>query len=237
MKEKFGALKQILYVLLPLFVFVILYDVWTAIFQYVGSIVAGLFGEAGAVWILTNAGTFRALCIMGGLASSFVCLLKTALLDGFLTPKKETWKQPVWQYIVIVLGTAVIAYGLNLLFTVTGFSQSSESYQSVAENQYNVALAIGLLLYGVVSPFVEEVIFRGFLYGRMRVYMPKIWAILISALLFGIYHGNLVQGIYGFVMGILFTVVYEKYRNFYLAAIMHSIANLVGYFVQLNGFI
>lgn len=237
MKEKFGALKQILYVLLPLFVFVILYDVWTAIWQYVSSIVAGVFGETGTVWVLTNSGTFRALCIMGGLACSFVCLLKTALMDGFLKPKKEAWKQPVWQYIVLVLGTAVIAYGLNLLFTVAGFTQSSENYQSVAENQYNVALIVGLLLYGAVSPFVEEVIFRGFLYGRMRVYVPKIWAIFISALLFGIYHGNLVQGSYGFVMGILFTVVYDKYKNFYLAAIMHSIANLVGYFVQLNGFI
>lgn len=237
MKEKFGALKQIFYVLLPLLVFVILYDVWTAIFQYVGSIVAGLFGEVGAVWVLKNAGTFRALCIIGGLACSFLCLFKTALLDGFLEPKKETWKRPVWQYIVIVLGTGVVAYGLNLLFTITGFAQSSETYQDVAESQYNVALVVGIILYGLVSPFVEEVIFRGFLYGRMRVYMKKVWAILISALLFGVYHGNLVQGIYGFVMGILFTVVYEKYKNFYLAVIMHAIANLVGYYLQLNGFI
>lgn len=237
MKEKFGALKQIIYVLLPLCAFVILYDVWTAIFQYVGSIVAGLFGDAGNVWVLKNTGTFRALCIMGGLACSFLCLFKTALLDGFLKPKKETWKQPIWQYIVIVLGTVTVAYGLNLLFTVTGFTQSSENYQNVAESQYNVALFVGLILYVVVSPFVEEVIFRGFLYGRMRVYMPKIWAILVSALLFGVYHGNLVQGTYGFVMGILFTVVYEKYKNFYLAVIMHAIANLVGYYVQLNGFI
>lgn len=237
MKEKFRAWKQVAYVLLPLLVLVILYDVWTAILQYVGVFIAGLFGETGNTWVLANQGTFRAFCIMGGLALSFLCLLKTALLDGFLNAKKEVWKQPVWQYVVMVLGTAVIAYGLNLLFSVTGFSQNSEAYQDVAQNQYNVALGVGLLLYGVVSPFVEEVIFRGFLYGRMRVYMPKIWAILISALLFGIYHGNIVQGIYGFVMGILFTCVYEKYKNFYLAAIMHSIANLVGYFIQLNGFI
>ena len=100
-----------------------------------------------------------------------------------------------------------------------------------------MAFAVGLLLYGVISPFVEELVFRGFLYGRMRVYMPKMWAVLVSPLLFGIYHGNMVQGVYGFLMGILFTLVYDRYKNFYLSVIMHVIVNLVGYFVQLFGFI
>lgn len=237
MKEKFGAWKPIAYVLLPLLVFVILYDIWTAVLQYLGIWLSGAIGSGGVAWLSENSGTFSAICIMGGLSLSFLCLFKTARLDGFLKPKKEAWKQPAWQYAILVLGTILVTYGINLLFEVTGFSQSSDTYQSVAENQYNVALLVGLILYGVVSPFVEEVIFRGFVYGRMRVYMPRALAVLVSALLFGVYHGNLVQGIYGFVMGILFTVVYEKYKNFYLPVIMHAIANLVGYYIQLNGFI
>lgn len=234
MKGKIEAIKQILYVLLPLFVFVILYDVCSALLQYLGIMILG--NIAGA-WLENNLGTFYAFRIMGSLALSFFCLLKLARMDGFLTPGREVWKIPLWKYLFVVAGTAAGAYGLNYLFTVTGFAGSSESYQNVVENQYNVAVLIGLMLYGVVSPFVEEVIFRGFLYGRMRVYMPKVWAVLISALLFGVYHGNMVQGVYGFVMGILFTLVYDRYKNFYLAVIMHAITNLVGYFVQLYGFI
>lgn len=235
-KEKFEGLKRILYVCLPLLVFVILYDVWTAILQYVGSLFIGMLGSIGERWLGSHLGTFQAICIMGGLALTFLCLLKLALQDGFLRPKKEVFKVPVWQYVVLILGTIVLTYGFNYLFTVTGFTGQSESYQKVAQNQYNVVLGVGLILYGVVSPFVEEVVFRGFLYGRMRVYMPKVVAVLLSALLFGIYHGNIVQGIYGFCMGIVFTLVYEKYKNFYLAVIMHAITNLVAYFIQLNGF-
>ena len=67
--------------------------------------------------------------------------------------------------------------------------------------------------------------------------MPKVWAVLVSSLLFGVYHGNVVQGVYGFLMGILFALVYDRYKNFYLAVIMHAIVNFVGYFVQLFGFI
>lgn len=236
-KERFNGLKQILYVCLPLLAFVILYDVCTALLQYVGVFLVGNMGTKGTVWLHQYTGTFQALCIMGGLALAFLCLLKLALVDGFLKPKKEVWKIPAWQYAAIGLGTALLTYGFNYLFTITGFAESSESYQKVAESQYNVALVVGLILYGVISPFVEEVVFRGFLYGRMRVYMPKIGAVLVSSLLFGIYHGNMVQGAYGFMMGILFTLVYEKYKNFYLAVIMHAISNLVAFYIQLNGFI
>lgn len=163
--------------------------------------------------------------------------VKTAMQDGFLTLKKEVWKMPIWKYIVIVIGTGIFAYGCNYVFTITGFTNSSESYQNVAASQYNVSLVVGLVLYGVVSPFVEEVIFRGFLYGRMKVYMNWIVALVLSSLLFGIYHGNLVQGVYGFIMGLFFGLVYEKCKNFYLVVIMHDIANLVAFYIQMNGFL
>lgn len=237
MKAKLEGLKQIIYVLLPLLVFIILYDIGTAIFQYLGVMIVGNISDKGQTWLWNNEGTFRALCIIGGLSLAFLCLLKLALLDGFLAPKKEVWKKPLWQYVILFLGTAVVTYGFNYLFTVTGLAERSESFQNVAKNQYDVVLVVGIILYGFVSPFVEEVIFRGFLYGRMRVYMPKIGAVLVSALLFGIYHGNMVQGIYGFFMGLLFILVYDRYQNFYLAVFMHSIANLVGYYIQWNGFI
>ncbi len=234
--EKFRAIKQIVYVCLPLLVYVVLYDICTALLQYLGYSILGSLGNRGAVWLSANIGTFKALCIMGGLALSFLCLSRMAWLDGFLNPKKEVWKVPIWQYVILILGSILLTYGLNYLFTVTGFTASSESYQNVAQSQYNVSLVVGLILYGVVSPFVEEVIFRGFLYGRMKVYMHWIVALFLSSLLFGIYHGNWVQGVYGLIMGLIFGLVYEKYKNFYLPVIMHSIANLVAFFVEINGF-
>ena len=235
MKAKIEGLKQILYVLLPLFVFVLIYDMGAYLTRHVLGIVFRFLGSGAEGWMVNNPGSFQAICIIGGLISAFICLFKTAVTDGFMTPKKEVWKKPVWQYGLILFSTVVIAYGMNYLFTVTGLIASSASYQQTAESQYNVALGIGLVLYCIVSPVVEEVIFRGFLYGRMRVYMPKVAAVLVSALLFGVYHGNLVQGIYGFFMGIIYTLVYEKYQNFYLAVIMHAITNMVAYFIQLNG--
>ena len=237
MKAKIEGLKQILYVLLPLFVFVLIYDMGAYLTRHVLGIIFRFWGNGAEMWMTNNAGSFQALCIIGGLTSAFICLFKTAVTDGFMTPKKEVWKKPVWQYVLILIGTVAVSYGMNYLFTVTGFIKSSESYQTTMQSQYDVALGIGLILYCIVSPLVEEVISRGFLYGRMRVYTPRVVAILVSSLLFGVYHGNLVQGLYGFFMGVIYTLVYEKYQNFYLAVMMHAITNMVAYFIQLNGFL
>ena len=77
MKSKFEGLKQILYVLLPLLVFVVLYDIWTALTGHVLGIVLRLFGANGELWMENNTGTFQAVCIMGGLVGACVCLFKT----------------------------------------------------------------------------------------------------------------------------------------------------------------
>ena len=50
-------------------------------------------------------------------------------------------------------------------------------------------------------------------------------AVMISALLFGLYHGNLVQGIYAFIMGCLLALVYEWTGSFVAPVLFHMIAN------------
>ena len=66
---------------------------------------------------------------------------------------------------------------------------------------------------GWVMPIVEEYIFRGLMYNRMKDYMSANMAMIISSVIFGLYHGNLIQGVYGFVMGLLMIFVYEKYQT------------------------
>ena len=46
-------------------------------------------------------------------------------------------------------------------------------------------------------------------------------AIVISALLFGLYHGNLSQGIYGFFMGIVLAGAMEQYKTVTAPLLIH----------------
>ncbi len=151
-----------------------------------------------------------------------------------------------WQGTIILLLTVVSAVsssvGLNILLSLTGLVQTSTAYQGVAQRQYGAAFSVGLLLYTVVSPLAEEIVFRGVIYNRLRhralergaTGQGQAAAIVVSGLLFGVYHGNLVQGIYGCCMGILMAYLYEETQAFCIPVLFHASANCVVYLMAQN---
>ena len=52
-------------------------------------------------------------------------------------------------------------------------------------------------------------------------------AILISALVFGIFHGNVIQGIYAFLIGIFFAWLMERTQRILVPIVGHMSANLL----------
>ena len=80
---------------------------------------------------------------------------------------------------------------------------------------------------GMIIPVCEELIYRGLIFMRMRQYCNVNLAIGLSALLFAAFHGNVVQGIYGFATGVLFAYVYEKYGSLKAPVLVHVSANLM----------
>ena len=123
---------------------------------------------------------------------------------------------------------------INILFIWLHLTENSETYSRVAELQYGVSLVTGLILYGIISPLAEEVVFRGIIYNRIRKNCSIIAAVFLSALLFGLYHGNIVQGTYGFIMGILIAYTYERYGRFLHAFLFHAAANTAVYIISSN---
>lgn len=87
----------------------------------------------------------------------------------------------------------------------------------------------GVLLSAVIAaPIVEEVIFRGVVFGSFRKVFPAWVSILISALIFGAYHMNPVAIVYATVMGIIAGIVYEKKRNLLFTIMLHMANNFMG---------
>lgn len=151
-------------------------------------------------------------------------LLAAWLRDGCLRVRKR-WKCLA---LTVLLGISVSIF-LNLisqLLQTFVFTGGYGAYEQVAAAQYAVPFAVGVLLYGVISPLAEEAVFRGILYNRCKRYIGTLPAIFLSALLFGLFHGNLVQGIYAFVMGLLMAGLYERFHSFAVPLLFHAAANL-----------
>ena len=133
-----------------------------------------------------------------------------------------------------VILAASSSLGFNVLLAITGFVQTSAAYQEVAEQQYSIMFGMGAVLFGLISPVTEEIVFRGLVFNRIRRYYPTAAAVIASGVLFGVYHGNLVQGVYGSCMGILLAYVYARMHSLLIPCLFHATANFVVYALAQN---
>jgi len=95
---------------------------------------------------------------------------------------------------------------------------------------------VGIALYvvgiAVIPPLVEEFAFRGIILSRLRKYGDG-FAVIASALLFGIYHGNLVQLPFAFLCGLIFGFLVLRTRNLLLPILIHAVNNGISVTLEL----
>ena len=78
---------------------------------------------------------------------------------------------------------------------------------------------------GLLAPIAEEILFRGLILRNLLPYGKKI-AIFVSALLFGLFHGNIVQSPFAFAVGLVLGYVTVEY-NIVWAMALHMFNNLI----------
>ncbi len=83
------------------------------------------------------------------------------------------------------------------------------------------------LLTCVCAPIFEEWIFRKEIIDRTRKYGEKT-AIVVSALCFGLFHGNVRQFFYAFGLGLIFGYMYVRTSKLWYSMLMHALVNLNG---------
>lgn len=138
-------------------------------------------------------------------------------------------REPVKNFFLLGVLAVCAVFGLNILLELLGVVQMSESYQPVQAAQFSANLFLGMFCYGLITPVAEELVFRGAIYGYLRRIMGLKTAMVLSALLFGLYHMNIVQGIYGTIMGCLMVYGYEYFGHIRAAMAIHMIANLLAF--------
>ena len=115
------------------------------------------------------------------------------------------------------IGASVLEAFLNLF----GLSAQA-SMESASAN----AESFSMFLYmGIFAPVTEELIFRGLVQRTLTPYGKK-FAIFGSAFLFGIFHGNLVQTPYAFLVGLVLGYVASEYSIAW-AMLLHLINNMI----------
>lgn len=95
------------------------------------------------------------------------------------------------------------------------------------------SLFIRILAVAIVAPIVEEVFFRGIILSHFRKVMPLWLAVLLSSLMFGVMHGQILWISYTAVMGLLFAAVALREKSIVTSIILHMAINFSGLFIEM----
>lgn len=133
---------------------------------------------------------------------------------------------------------AVISMVIGLQFLITaGFVIATELFPKVIEGYMQLMTDSGLvdnqlimIVYAIlIGPVLEELCIRGVTFGFLeKSNIKPIFIILISGILFGVMHLNLVQGIYASVLGFFLGYMRYKYRSIKITIVMHILFNFMG---------
>ncbi len=79
----------------------------------------------------------------------------------------------------------------------------------------------------IVAPIAEELVFRKLIIDRTQKYGGFV-CVLLSALIFGLMHGNLYQFFYCFFLGLILGYIYYSTGKIHLTIVIHAIINFFG---------
>lgn len=241
-----SSFRKSVNILLPFLIYFVVHDLAQVLLIFLVHISMaawdGAFGEMMAEKSATVNGFLNALSLLIGMAAVWPMAyreLKWAKVwaRGSGSADRDGRGRKIAEYGLLIITAISFALGVNMLFALLGLTGVSESYQEVAERQYGVAFGMGLLIYGVISPLAEETVFRGLIYNRMRRYFGRAISVIACGVMFGIYHGNLVQGIYGCILGIAITWSYEHCGSFLAPVLFHAAANAAVFAVGYDGIV
>lgn len=223
------SLKKTAYILMPMLIYFAVHDMAEILLWSLLEVFMSRSSKTTVQYLNDNAYTIN------GLINGLTILIGVAVIwkatGGEIQAERNqkddsTASKKRINYMIVGSLAFTSAIGINMLLYLSGILWYSSTYQMVSELQYGVDFVIGLILYGIVSPFAEEAVFRGLIFNRMKRCFKGWIALIVSALLFGCYHGNLVQAVYGTLLGLLIAYTYEKYQSFAAPVLFHAVANI-----------
>lgn len=122
------------------------------------------------------------------------------------------------------IGTCITT---NNLIDLSQLPLLFQGFSEVSEALYSPPVWLQLLAMVLVIPVAEELVFRALGFARIRDTRGFWFAAVFSSLLFAVFHGNVVQGLYAFVLGLCMCWIYERTGSILSTILFHQSANLV----------
>jgi membrane protease YdiL (CAAX protease family) len=129
-------------------------------------------------------------------------------------------------YLILSGILMVIVVALSPAFDVhqmqnTGFTGITQQYQ----------LILAFITLVVISPIAEEIIFRGYLFGKLKKIAPVWVAVLVTSALFGLIHVAWNLAIDTFALSIVLCVLRLATGSIWASILLHMIKNGIAFYI------
>ena len=129
---------------------------------------------------------------------------------------------------VLLMGITFNIVISTLLATIPFPDAWMETYQQNSSVLTGGNEVISFLATVFMAPVLEEIVFRGLIYDRLKKGMPAVVAAIISSLAFGLMHGTIIWMMYAFVLGVVLVIVFERFHSLLANMFLHFGFNLTG---------
>lgn len=136
-----------------------------------------------------------------------------------------------------IIGGFIVAYALMRFGSIVGvyigslieafFPDAQATTNNVEELVMTGEMWVNVIVMVMAGPVVEELLFRKILCDRLRPYGDGI-TIVVTGMMFGVFHGNVTQGVYACVLGMFLAYVYLKTGNIFITIGYHIGVNFMG---------
>lgn len=159
------------------------------------------------------------------------------------TTKKElglhrlpTWMDIVWApagAVVYVILTAIITAFAMTFLTFVNYEQPQETGFTNITYRYEFIMAFVMLV--IIAPIAEEVLFRGYLLGKLRKHAPLWVSILVTSVVFAVVHFAWNVGLDVFALSIVLCLLRVVSGSLWPSILLHMLKNGAAfYFLFIN---
>ncbi len=155
-----------------------------------------------------------------------ICIYrKEALIKDLRFINKEMKSKVFWFIVLLLLGSQFIFILFSRL-TELGFNIFGYSIQEYIDSIKVSDTGLGQIIYvAFIGPIFEELLFRGAILKALEKY-GKVFAIVISSILFGLMHMHLFQSVFAAVVGLILGYVAIEY-SIKWAILLHVLNNFI----------
>jgi len=165
------------------------------------------------------------------LLAGFVFMLIYLWRQGYLTGDKQLYSPTSASYLFwsAIMGISMI-YMIDFLMSYLTFLPDwmSDTFDVLQSGW------LGILCVGVLGPILEELLFRGAVTKVLLKRYHPVTAILISGLLFGIFHMNPAQVVGAMLIGFVLAWIYYKTHSLIPCILIHIMNNSLSVYLSLK---